>query len=60
MENKNFKPFVPADKVVPEFTVFCVVLGGLRAVMFGGANAFLGLRVGLTVSASIPAEVLSM
>ena len=60
MENKNFKPFVPADKVVPEFTVFSVILGAILAVLFGGANAYLGLRVGMTVSASIPAAVISM
>ncbi len=60
MEEKKFQPFVPADKVVPEFTVFSVVLGMLLAVIFGGANAYLGLRVGMTVSASIPAAVISM
>lgn len=60
MEEKKFQPYVPADKVVPEFTVFSVVLGALLAIVFGGANAYLGLRVGMTVSASIPAAVLSM
>ena len=60
MEEKKFQPYVPADKVVPEFTVFSVVLGALLAIVFGGANAHLGLRVGMTVSASIPAAVLSM
>lgn len=60
MEEKKFQPYVPADKVVPEFTVFSVVLGALLAILFGGANAYLGLRVGMTVSASIPAAVLSM
>ena len=60
MEEKKFQPFVPADKVVPEFTVFSVILGMLLAVIFGGANAYLGLRVGMTVSASIPAAVISM
>ena len=60
MEEKKFQPFIPADKVVPEFTVFSVVLGMLLAVIFGGANAYLGLRVGMTVSASIPAAVISM
>lgn len=59
-QDKNFKPFVPADKIVPEFTVFSVVLGAILAVLFGGANAYLGLRVGMTVSASIPAAVISM
>jgi len=60
VEEKKFQPYVPADKVVPEFTVFSVVLGALLAIVFGGANAYLGLRVGMTVSASIPAAVLSM
>ncbi len=57
---KEFKPFIPADKVLPEFTVTSVVLGIILAIIFGGANAYLGLRVGMTVSASIPAAVISM
>lgn len=57
---QSFKPFVPADKVVPEFTVTSVILGIILAIVFGGANAYLGLRVGMTVSASIPAAVISM
>ncbi len=60
MEEKKFQPFIPAERVVPEFTVFSVVLGAILAVIFGGANAYLGLRVGMTVSASIPAAVISM
>ena len=60
MENKQFKPFVPAERVMPEFTVFSIVLGIILAVVFGGANAYLGLRIGTTISASIPAAVLSM
>lgn len=59
-ENKNFKPFVPAEKNMPEFTGTSIILGILLAVLFGGANAYLGLRVGMTVSASIPAAVISM
>lgn len=59
-ENKEFKPFVPADKTMPEFTVTSIILGVLLAIIFGGANAYLGLRVGMTVSASIPAAVISM
>lgn len=51
---------IPADKIVPEFTVTSVILGVILAVIFGGANAYLGLRVGMTVSASIPAAVISM
>ena len=60
MENKEFQPYVPADKVTPEFTVVSIVLGAILAIVFGGANAYLGLRVGMTVSASIPAAVISM
>ncbi len=43
-----------------EFTKTAVILGVLLAILFGGANAYLGLRVGMTVSASIPAAVISM
>lgn len=60
MEEKKFQPYIPADKVVPEFTAVSVILGCLLAILFGGANAYLGLRVGMTVSASIPAAVISM
>ena len=60
MEEKKFQPYVPADKVMPEFTVVSIVLGAILAIIFGGANAYLGLRVGMTVSASIPAAVISM
>ena len=61
MDNKNeFKPYIPADKIVPEFTVTSVLIGCILAIVFGAANAYLGLLVGMTVSASIPAAVLSM
>lgn len=59
--NKNdFKPYIPADRVVPEFTVTSILIGVLLAIVFGAANAYLGLRVGMTISASIPAAVISM
>ena len=57
---EKFKPYIPADKVLPEFTVTSVVMGVILAIVFGAANAYLGLRVGMTVSASIPAAVISM
>ena len=61
MDNKNeFKPYIPADKIVPEFTVTSIVIGIILAVVFGAANAYLGLLVGMTISASIPAAVISM
>ena len=59
--NKNdFKPYIPADRIVPEFTVTSILIGILLAIVFGAANAYLGLRVGMTISASIPAAVISM
>lgn len=60
MNNKEFKPYVPAEKVTAEMTVTSVIMGMILAVVFGAANAYLGLRVGMTVSASIPAAVISM
>lgn len=59
-EKNEFKPYIPADRVMPELTVTSIVMGMLLAVIFGAANVYLGLRVGMTVSASIPAAVISM
>lgn len=56
----EFKPFISADQVLPEMTPVAIIVGIILAVVFGAANAYLGLRVGMTVSASIPAAVLSM
>ena len=51
MEKKNdFKPFISADKVLPEFTVTSVILGMILAVIFCGGKAFFGVRDGITVS----------
>jgi len=58
--NQDFKPYVPASKNLPEFTWVSLVIGALLAIVFGAANAYLGLIVGMTVSASIPAAVISM
>ena len=61
MKNEeNFKPFISAERKMPEITVTSVVIGIILAVVFSAANAYLGLRVGMTVSASIPAAVISM
>lgn len=59
-KQKEFKPYVPAEKITPELTVTSILMGVLLAVVFGAANAYLGLRVGMTVSASIPAAVIAM
>jgi putative OPT family oligopeptide transporter len=59
-EVQNFKPFIPANKILPEFTKTSLLVGILLSVIFGAANAYLGLKVGMTISASIPAAVISM
>lgn len=59
-ESNEFKPYIPAEKVTSEFTVTSILMGIILAVVFGAANAYLGLRVGMTISASIPAAVIAM
>lgn len=59
-KKEKWKPIISADKTLPEFTPVSLILGLILAVVFGAANAYLGLRVGMTVSASIPAAVISM
>ncbi len=55
-----YEPVVPAGRTVPEITIGSVILGILISIFFGMANAYLGLRMGMTVCASIPAAVISM
>ena len=59
-KDKKFKPYISAEKKTPEITIVSIILGVFLAVVFGAANAYLGLRVGMTVSASVPAAVISM
>jgi len=56
----GFRPYIKTDEKVGEFTLRALVLGCILAIIFGLANAYLGLKVGMTVSASIPAAVISM
>lgn len=58
--SSEFKPYIPADKITPEFTITSILTGIILAIVFGAANAYLGLRVGMTISASIPAAVIAM
>lgn len=55
-----FTPYIPASQSLPEITIKAVILGFILSAVLAGANAYLGLKVGLTVSASIPAAVISM
>jgi putative OPT family oligopeptide transporter len=57
---KKFKPYVPDEQVVPEFTLKAIVLGAIFGIIFGAATVYLALRAGLTVSASIPIAVLAI
>jgi putative OPT family oligopeptide transporter len=55
-----FQPYVPASQSPAEFTVKAIVLGVLFGLIFGASTVYLGLRAGLTVSASIPIAVLAI
>lgn len=59
-QNANFKPYISANDLIPEFTPKAIILGALFGIIFGAATVYLGLKVGLTVSASIPIAVLSI
>lgn len=56
----SFTPYIPSRRIIPEFTPRAVLLGTLMSLLFGGINAYVGLKAGITVSASIPSAVLSM
>lgn len=60
VSGRDYIPYVPADKVIPEFTATAIIMGFILAIVFGMANAYLGLKAGMTVSATIPAAVISM
>lgn len=58
--NHNDAPLIPASVSLPEITLRVFVLGTLLTVILAAANAYLGLKVGQTISASIPAAIISM
>ncbi len=60
MSEKPFQPFVPASSTMSEFTGRALVLGLLMAVILGAANAYLGLKAGMTIAATYPAAVIGM
>jgi putative OPT family oligopeptide transporter len=57
---KKFKPYIPDEQVIPEFSAKAIILGALFGVIFGAATVYLALKAGLTVSASIPIAVLAI
>lgn len=58
--SKEFKPYVPADSTMREFSFKAIFLGVILAVVLGSANAYLGLKAGMTVAATFPAAVIAM
>jgi putative OPT family oligopeptide transporter len=60
LANKEFKPFVPVETSMKELTFKALFLGVILAVVLGAANAYLGLKAGMTVAATFPAAVISM
>jgi len=60
MTNNPFKSFIPSDKTIPEFSLLPVLIGSLLGIVFGASSLYLALKVGMTVSASIPVAVLSI
>jgi len=59
-ENPPETPYVPAQTDLPELTVKAVVVGILMAIVLGAANAYLGMKAGLTISATFPAAVIAI
>src|ERR1700758_1411874 len=57
---KKHQPFVPEPMEMKEFTLRAVLLGLVMTVILGAANAYLGLRAGITIAATYPASVISM
>ncbi|HPS64921.1 MAG TPA: oligopeptide transporter, OPT family [Ignavibacteria bacterium] len=59
-EQKKFVPFVASETSLPEFTIRALIIGLVLAVILGAANAYLGLKAGMTIAATYPAAVLGM
>ncbi len=59
-EGGSYEPYVPAEESLTEFTFKAAILGVLFGIVFGAANAYLGLRAGLTISTSIPVAVMTV
>ncbi|MDH3497712.1 MAG: oligopeptide transporter, OPT family, partial [Gemmatimonadota bacterium] len=60
MADSSFKPYVPATSQMAELTAKALILGILMAIALGAANAYVGMRAGLTVAATFPAAVVAM
>ena len=59
-DSRGFKPYIAPGDSIAEFTIKAIILGAVFGILFGAATVYLGLKVGLTVSASIPIAVLAI
>src|SRR5512145_3382457 len=59
-ENKKYIPFVSPDSNMTEFSARALIIGLVMAVVLGAANAYLGLKAGMTIAATYPAAVIGM
>jgi len=57
---REFRPYVSAETRMPEFTLRALILGLIMSVILGAANAYLGLKAGMTIAATYPAAVIGM
>ncbi len=59
IKGEDYIPFIPTTEVMPEATGYSIIMGIIFAVVFAAANTYLGLKVGLTISAGIPGAILA-
>src|SRR3954466_15055586 len=59
-ESSEFRPYIPDSETIPELTFSAVLMGSLLGIVFGASSLYLFLKVGMTVSASIPVAVLAI
>ncbi|WP_171012076.1 OPT family oligopeptide transporter [Hathewaya histolytica] len=59
IKGEDYVPFIPANVAIPETTIISILIGILFAIIFAAANTYLGLKVGLTISAGIPGAILA-
>src|SRR5260221_1735174 len=55
-----FEPYIPPERILPELTILPLIIGTLLGIIFGASSLYLVLKVGLTVSASIPVADISI
>lgn len=59
INGNDYSPYIPVTQAMPEMTIVSILLGCIFAIIFGAANTYLGLKVGMTIAAGIPAAVLA-